>query len=55
MIAYIQRRDGKDLETIDEFDSHKEARKMIKEYRLADPYAEYYISSRCCKHWKMKA
>lgn len=51
-MKYIQRKDGKDLETVDEFPSMKEARAMLKEYRMADPYAEYYISSRCCKHWK---
>jgi hypothetical protein len=44
---YIQRKDGKELETVDEFSSHKEALAMVKEYRLSD----YYISRRCCKHW----
>lgn len=50
-MKYIQRKDGKDLETVDEFHTLKEARDMLKEYRMADTYAEYYISSRCCKHW----
>jgi hypothetical protein len=49
---YIQRKDGKDLETVDEFETYKEAREMVKEYRLSDYSAHYYISSRCCKHWK---
>ena len=52
MTYYIQRKDGKDLETVDEFETCKEAREMVKEYRLSDYSAHYYISSRCCKHWK---
>jgi len=51
-MKYIQRKEGKELETVDEFETMKEARLMLKEYRISDPYAEYYISSRCCKHWK---
>ena len=49
---YIQRKDSNCLETIDEFDSYKEARLMLKEYSLADSYANYYISNRACKAWK---
>ena len=52
MAYYIQRKDGRDLETIDEFETRKEARAMVKEYRLSDPSADYYISTRCCKAWK---
>ena len=51
-MKYIQRKDGKYLETVDEFETYKEAKVMLKEYRLSDPYAEYYISSRCCKAWR---
>lgn len=50
-MKYIQRKDGKDLETVDEFETYKEAKDMVKEYRMADPSAIYYISSRACKHW----
>lgn len=49
---YIQRKDGRDLETVDEFTTAKEARAMLHEYRTADPYAAYYINRRPCKHWK---
>ena len=49
---YIQRRDGRNLETVDEFDTWKEARAMLTEYRMSDPSAEFYISSRPCKGWK---
>ena len=51
-MKYIQRKDSNGLETVDEFETYKEARQMLKEYRISDTSAEYYISSRCCKHWK---
>ena len=51
-MVYIQRKDSNGLETVDEFTTYKEARLMVSEYRLSDPYATYYLSSRACKHWK---
>jgi hypothetical protein len=51
-MVYIQRRDQWQLETVDEFQTRKEAREILKEYRLSDPSASYYISQRPCKHWK---
>ena len=51
-MIYIQRKDSRYLETVDEFETMKEARKMLAEYRLSDPYAEYYLSRRACKGWK---
>jgi hypothetical protein len=53
-MKYIQRKDKHGLETIDEFETMKEAREMVKEYRIADPYAFYYVSSQPCKEWKEK-
>ena len=50
-MRYIQRKDRNGLETIDEFSTYKEAYAMVKEYRLSDSSAEYYVSSRCCKAW----
>lgn len=51
---YIQRRsiNHNYLETIDEFESHKEAQSMMREYQVCDYSADYYVSSRCCKAWK---
>ncbi len=49
---YIQRKDGRYLETVDEFKSMAEARSMLAEYQLSDPYARYYISTRCTKGWR---
>jgi hypothetical protein len=51
-MTYIQRKGDGYLETVDEFSTRKEARKMLAEYQLSDPYAEYYLSSRPCKAWK---
>ncbi len=53
---YVQRKDTQfgTLETVDEFETRKEARAMLDEYRLGDPYADYYLSSRACKDWRDK-
>ena len=48
---YIQRK-GDYLETVDEFETRKEAREMLREYQLSDPTARHYISTRACKVWK---
>ena len=48
---YIQRKDGRELDTVDQFATLKEARAMLNEYALADYSAHYYISARACKHW----
>jgi hypothetical protein len=53
-MRYIQRKDQNGLETVDEFETVKEARAMVKEYRISDHSAQYYISSRACKHWRNK-
>ncbi len=50
-MSYIQRRGNGYLETVDQFDTLKEARLMLAEYRLADQTAYFYISSRACKGW----
>jgi hypothetical protein len=48
---YIQRKGNEYLETIDEFETRKEAIAMLKEYRLSDTSAYYYLSSRACRAW----
>ena len=50
---YIQRHDTqtKQLETVDEFTTRKEARVMLYEYSLSDLYAGYYISTKPCMAW----
>lgn len=51
---YIQRRGNGQLETVDQFDTRKEARENLKEYALADRSAVYYISRRPCRDWASK-
>lgn len=49
-MPYINRRTNRnEIETIDEFFTHKEAIKTLKEYQMADHSAHYYISRRCTK------
>jgi hypothetical protein len=50
-MIYIQRKSAGYLETVDAFDTMKDARAMLKEYRLSDSSAVYYISRRACKAW----
>ena len=50
-MTYIQRKEDNQLETVDQFDSYREAKEMIKEYWLSDPYAIYYLSSKACRAW----
>ena len=49
---YINFRDCNGVETIDEFDNAKEARKMLAEYNYGG--GMYYLSKRCTKDWRMK-
>lgn len=52
MTAYINQRYQGVVETVDEFDTHKEARETIKEYRASIGHGiEYWISNRACKQW----
>ena len=50
-MIYINRRDGRYVETVDETESRKEARYLVQEYNMSDPSAEYYISQRACADW----
>ena len=54
-MIYINRKDDyKNFETVDEFEFRKEAIKMLKEYRLSDKSAYYYMSQRPCKDWQLE-
>jgi hypothetical protein len=50
-MVYVQRRDGRYLETVDEFKTYHEAKSMLVEYRMSDPSGLYYLSSRPCRAW----
>lgn len=49
---YIQMRYDGELETVDQFETRKEARSMLAEYRFSDSGSYYYISTRACKAWR---
>lgn len=49
---YINMRNSDDIETVDEFETLKESKKMLAEYRIADRANEYYISNRSTKIWR---
>lgn len=51
IMLYIQRKGQGQLETVDQFETRKEARAMLAEYEMSDPSASYYISTRCCNNW----
>jgi hypothetical protein len=51
---YINIKSRWGIETVDEFETYKEARKMLKEYRISDTYNYYYISQKCTKDWRDK-
>lgn len=50
-MVYVQRHGQGQRETVDQFDTRREALAMVQEYREADPSARYYLSSRPCKGW----
>jgi len=54
-MIYINRKDDfGNLETVDEFNQERKyAKEMLKEYRLSDPSAYYYMSQRPCKDWQL--
>lgn len=53
-MTYINIKTEDGIETIDEFETAKEANKMIKEYYLVYQGTGYspYMSSRCTKDWR---
>lgn len=51
-MIYIQRRDARYLETVDECTTRREAMRLLAEYRMSDPAGTYYLSRRACKAWK---
>ena len=51
-MRYINiKQDGK-VETVDQFETYEEAKKMRDEYNMSDSYNYYYISSRSTKDWR---
>lgn len=51
---YINIRNNGQVETVDQFDTKKEADEMVKEYNISDSANFYYISTRTNKEWREK-
>lgn len=60
MVRYLQWKNGKSLETIDQLDRaafqsgkdfRNEQRRLSGEYRIAYGYGDFYWSQRSCKDW----
>ena len=51
---YINIKVNNEVETIDEFETLKETKEMLKEYRISDNYNNYYMSTRSTKEWRNK-
>jgi len=53
MATYINIKTDGQTETIDEFETRREAIKMLKEYRIASSwYVGAYLSNRSTKDWR---
>ena len=52
-MTYINSKQCGTVETIDQFETRKEAREMIAEYRMAFGAGyNLYLSTRCTKDWE---
>jgi len=51
---YINMKNNGVVETVDEFETYKEAKEMLQEYLMAFHGGNVYISQRCTKDWKEK-
>jgi len=49
--TYINRFGQGQRKTVAEFDTHRKALAMIREYRISDPNARYSLSCHCCAGW----
>lgn len=50
---YINSKNGRKIETIDEFDTLKEAKAMLSEYQMSHG-GNLYISTRCTNEWRSR-
>jgi hypothetical protein len=51
MTFYIQRKQGGNVETIDEVDDRREAHRLAAEYNLSDRTAYHYVNRAPSKSW----
>ena len=50
---YINIKNGGVVETVDECETAKEARRLRNEYAMSDRANLYYLSKRCTAVWKV--
>ena len=48
-MKYINYKFNGENETLEECQTEDEARFLLQEYQISDPFGEYWISSRKCK------
>jgi len=53
-MKYINIKNNNGVETVDQFETKKEAAEMLLEYRKSDSYNHYYISQKSTNNWKYK-
>lgn len=53
-VTYVQRRKGRQLQTVEAFEAKRHAVAALPAYRAADADATYYISNRPCRDWRAK-
>ena len=51
-MIYINIKNYDGVETVDEFETYKEAKQMLGEYQLSDASNSYYLSQRSTKEWR---
>lgn len=56
-VIYINRLGNNQRETVDEFsynnrEERAEAKRVLNEYRISNPYAHFYFSQRATNCWK---
>lgn len=51
---YVNAKYNRETETVDEFDNMKEAREMLREYRMSSPGTKFWLSQRATKEWMEK-
>jgi hypothetical protein len=54
MPTYINIKNNGEVETVDEFETRKEAVLMVNEYQYSDLSNHYYLSQRSTNEWKEK-
>lgn len=49
---YINTKTIDGVETVDQFETRKEAREMLSEYQMSAPEMGYYLSTRATREWR---